>query len=238
MQPEYLARLSEPVQHFVREVEDDAGVEIIVIPDIKQNEGGTTGQGNLAADIGAKRIHLFAPTTGYLPDGGVRHEVLHAWRFHVMGVPKLALAEMVNMDMSLSSRLTHIDNAIEHVIIVPIELRLHPERRDHWERVMRDACSDLPNVPERDLRLALCLHWTFLRHVMPDSPSFALTRDFASKHAMLEIADAFADRFISSMGSKAEIVRRLFELFPDLPRNRSALEYINSRTGTRQEAIP
>lgn len=42
MQPEYFARLSEPVQQFILEVEEGAGVDIKVVPDPNQNEGGTT----------------------------------------------------------------------------------------------------------------------------------------------------------------------------------------------------
>lgn len=77
MQPEYLDLLSESVQQFILEVEKGAGVEIKVIPHIKQNEGGTTGQGKLAININSQNIQLFAPTNGYFPDGAVRHEVLH-----------------------------------------------------------------------------------------------------------------------------------------------------------------
>lgn len=39
MQPEYLARLSEPLRAFVQEVEEKAGVLIHVIPSVKQNGG-------------------------------------------------------------------------------------------------------------------------------------------------------------------------------------------------------
>ena len=41
MQPEFLARLSEPVQQFIRDVERDAGIEIIICLDPRQNDGGT-----------------------------------------------------------------------------------------------------------------------------------------------------------------------------------------------------
>jgi hypothetical protein len=77
-----------------------------------------------------------------------------------------------------------------------------------------------------------------LRHVLPDSHSIAIAKDFAIKNALLEMANAFADQFISVLDSKEEIVRHLFRTFPELPRDRAALEYINNRTGTRQEAIP
>lgn len=148
MQPEYLARLSEPVQQFILEVEEGAGVDIKVILDPNQNEGGTTGQGNLAVVIKAQSIQLFAPTNGYFPDGAVLHEVLHVRRFHVEGVPKLALADNEAWDKGFSDALGALDNAIEHIVIVPVELQFRPERRKHWEAVLRNVCSELPDVPE------------------------------------------------------------------------------------------
>lgn len=238
MQPEYLARLSAPVQQFILEVEKGAGVDIKVIPDSKQNEGGTSGQGKLAVEIDAQSVKLFVPTNGYFPDGAVRHEVLHVQRFLVEEVPKLTLADSEEWDKAFSDGLGGLDNAIEHVVIVPVELQFHPDRRQHWEEVMRKACLGLPDAPECEQPLAVCLHWTFLRHVLPDSPSVEIARNFAKEHALLEMADQFADRFMSVATSKEELVRLIFLTFPEIARNRAALEYINKMTGTYQTPIP
>jgi hypothetical protein len=238
MQPEYLARLSEPVQQFILEVEEGAGVDIKVILDPNQNEGGTTGQGKLAVNIKAQSVKLFAPTNGYFPEGAVRHEVLHVQRFNVEGVPKLVLADSEEWDKGFSDALGDLDNAIEHVVIVPVELQFHPERRRHWEAVMQKVCLGLPDVPEGERRLAVCLHWTFLKHVLPDSPQVEVARHFAKEHALLEVADQFADQFMSVAASKEELVRLIFLTFPEIPRNRAALEYINSMIGTCQKPIP
>lgn len=238
MQPEYLARLSQSVQQFIFEVEEGAGIDIEVFLDSKQNEGGPTGQGKLAVVINAQSIQLFAPTNGYFPDGAVRHEVLHVQRFHVEGVPKLALADDEDWDKGFSDALGDLDNAIEHIVIVPVELQFNPERCEHWEVVMRNVCLGLPDVPEGERRLAFCLHWTFLRHVLPSSPQIEIARNFAIEHALLGMADKFSDQFQSVAASKEEIVRILFLTFPEIPKNRAALEYINSMTGTRQTPIP
>ncbi|MES2181944.1 MAG: hypothetical protein V4493_07575 [Pseudomonadota bacterium] len=238
MQTEYLGLLSEPVQQFIHEVEKGAGVDIKVILDLKQNEGGTTGQGKLAIDIDAQSIQLFAPTNGYFPAGAVRHEVLHVQRFHVEGVPKLVLADNEEWDKGFSDGLGNLDNAVEHVVIVPVELQFHPERRTHWEAVIHEVCLGLPNVPEGERRIAVCLHWTFLRHVLPSSPSVDIVRNFANDHALLEMAEHFADQFVAAMASKEEIVSLLYRTFPEIPLNRAALEYINSITGTYQKPIP
>lgn len=238
MQPEYLARLSESVQQFIIGVEKGAGIEIDVIRAPSQNRGGTTGQGKLAVAINARSIQLFAPTNGYFPDGAVRHEVLHVQRFHVEGVPKLALADAEDRNKNYSDGLCALDNAIEHVVIVPVELQFQPERRKHWEAVMQKVCLGLSDVPEDERSLAVCLHWTFLLNVLPGSPSLEIARKFAEQHALLEMADQFADQFISAAASKEELVRLIYLTFPELPKHRAALEYINSITGTRQKPIP
>lgn len=238
MQPDHLARLSEPVQQFIREVEAGAGIEITVILDPKQNEGGTTGQGKLAIVINAHDIQLLAPTNEYFPDGGVRHEMLHVRRIHVEGVPTLALADDQEWDEGFSNALRDFDNAIEHIVIVPEEIHFHPERRDHWEAVMRNVCLELPQVPEGERCLAVCLHWTFLRQVLPNSPPFEIAMQFAKEHELFEIADHFANQFISVLANKEELVRFLFLTFPEIPKHRAALEYLNSMTGTCQKPIP
>lgn len=236
MQTEYLALLSESVKEFVLEVEDAAGIKIQIIQDARLNNGGPTGGGNLEVVINAQRVEIFAPTNGYFPDGAVRHEVLHVERFHLGGVPKIALADAVDWDKSFSDALGAMDNAIEHIDIVPIELELHPERMQHWEAVMTNVCTNLHTVPIAERRLAVCLHWSFMTHVLPDSPNFELLKSYASEYGLSEIATNFSQQFLAS--SKEEKASMLFSAFADiLPRECAALEYINSATGTNQYPI-
>jgi hypothetical protein len=63
-------------------------------------------------------------------------------RFHVDGVPKLTTAARGRGGISPDA-MGHLDNAIEHVALVPWELRLLPERREHWEAVLQGVCSGL-----------------------------------------------------------------------------------------------
>lgn len=198
MQIEHLALLSESVKEFVLEVEVTAGIKIQIIQDARLNNGGPTGGGNLEVVINVQRVEIFAPTNGYFPDGAVRHEVLHVKRFHLDGVPKLVLSDEVDWDKPFSDALGQIDNAIEHIDIVPIELGLHPERRTHWEAVMTNVCANLHTVPDVERRLAVCLHWTFLTHVLPDSPNFQLLESYARECGLVEIATIFSEQFLAS----------------------------------------
>jgi hypothetical protein len=219
-------------------VEEKAGVLIHVIPSVKQNGGGPTGRGKLAIDIDAKRIYLYAPTNDYFPDGAVRHELLHVQRFHVAGVPKLVLAEEEKWDQRFSDALGNLDNAIEHIVIVPIELQSNPERREHWEAVMANVCSDLLNAPKEERDLAVCLHWAFLQQALPDSPQVEVLKAFAMGHGLFEMAVAVAGQLLSALASKEDMVRILFLTFPYISRHRAELEYLSSTMGTRRATIP
>ena len=217
MQPEYLAQLSEPVQRLIFEVERQGRIVIQVEPDASLNDLGPLGNGLLGVEINSRRTRIYAPTNGYFPDGAVCHEVLHVRRFHVDGIPKIVLARAVAFDPGLEAMFTEIDNAIEHLVIVPEELQLHPERRQHWELVAEGVWADADTVSLAERRFAACMHWTFMRHVLPMSPHTDVARTFISKHGLMEDAQRFADRIIESLIDKKALVQHIMDAFPEMP---------------------
>ncbi|WP_157673078.1 hypothetical protein [Curvibacter sp. AEP1-3] len=212
-------------------------MKILVLLDPKLSRGGSGGQGYLAVEINARSVRLFAPSNGYFPDGAVRHEVLHVQRIHGHGVPRLVLAEQEPWDPVFSDALGALDNALEHIVIVPAELQFHPERREHWEAVMANVCLGLLDAPEEERALAGCLHWTFLRHVLPNSPQVAMLGDYLNRYGLLEMADEFAGQVIAVLPSKEEMFRVLCRFFPGYPRQRVAFEYFDKFTGAHQELV-
>jgi hypothetical protein len=240
MQAEYLARLQEAVQAFVHEVEVGAGANIEVIPDSGLNTGGPTGQGKLKIDIEAHCVRLLAPTNGYFPNGGVRHEVLHVKRLLVDGVPRLALSETVDWDPSFENALATVDNALEHLVIVPVELGYHTERRAHWEAVMERTWNvDLPTAHSQlDRRISACLHWTFLRHVLPNSPIVDSAIAAMEAFDLRAEADDFCDQLVPLLADKLSMVQLFFSWFGNIPKDRASVEYLNCITGTTLSPIP
>lgn len=223
MQPQYLARLSEPVREFVLGVKQCSGLEIEVVEESSLSGTGPLGHGRLEVSIEPCRLQLFAPTSGYFPDGAVRHEVLHIQRFHIQRVPKLALA---NGPRCVADRLTAIDNALEHLVIVPLELELHPERKEHWEAVMSDVCGGLRSIPEGKRCLTVCLHWAFLRHVLPDSSQVRVIQEFMHEHGLLAVADEFADQLLAALDNKERMLQVLAQAFPEIERKGAAMMYL------------
>jgi hypothetical protein len=233
MQPEYLTRLSEPVRQSIFEVEEKARIFIQVVTDASLDGLGPLGEGRLEIETNSRRTRLFAPANGYFPDGAVHHEILHVRRFHLEGVPKLVLAETVVFDRGLAEVFTALDNGIEHLVIVPEELRLYPDRRHHWERVMADIWSSANDIPETELRLAVCMHWAFQRHALPASPQLQVAIKFMRRHHVMEQAQLFADQILGALADKEKMISILVTMFPEMPWHSAALEYLRGRTAGR-----
>lgn len=237
----YLNRLSPDVQAFVQEVESAAGVDIEVELDDKLNDGGPLGLGKLKVEIEAQQVSLYAPTNGYFPDGAVRHEALHVRRLLVEDVPRIALAEAVDIaPRGFEASLVSVDNALEHLVIVPIELAHHPERQAHWNAVMtRVWQSDLPKMQSGlDRRIGSCLHWAFLQQVLSTSPVVQDAATFMQGHeGLLAEAEKYSGAALAHLDDKIGLVRHFFSWFPEVDRQLAALEYLSSTTGTRQEVV-
>ncbi len=228
MQAEYLARLSPSLQQFVREVEQHSGMYVNVLLDAKLDTRGPSAEGLLAIEINHRRIRLFAPTHGYFPEGGVRHELLHVQRICVQGIARLKLADEEHWDEDFHSELSDLDNALEHLAIVPVELQFHPERLGHWESIMEGVCLALLRESKADHSLAGCLHWTFLRHLLPDSPSVETLRRYLHQHELLEKANAFSKQILTSLDSKEKMIGVVCSFFPHFPIGRVGFDYFRS----------
>lgn len=240
MQPAHFLRLSQSVRTFVEEVETSSGLSIEVVADTELNTGGPVGRGKLKVNIEARRVRLHVPTNGYFPDGGVRHEILHVNRLLVEGVPRLALAELVDWAPEFERDLVRVDNALEHLVIVPIELQHHPERRAHWDAVMEKVWTvDIAVTPsELNRRIGACLHWTFLRHVLQESETVDAAITLLNLHNLRAEADSFYDKVVPKLDDKLSVVKIFFDWFPEVTRNRAAIEYLNISTGSILSPIP
>ncbi len=216
MQPKYLHLLGDAVKQFVLEVEQDCGMPIDVFEESSLNNTGPLGKGRLEVSIEPYRLRIFAPTNGYFPEGAVRHEVLHIHRFYVEGVPKLVLRNQTRDNRDLAENFTDIDNALEHLVIIPLELQLNPERLEHWDAMATEICRDLEEIPEDARKLAVCMNWTFLSHVLPNSPQTSVMRHFALRHGLLTLAEDFSARLVAVLARKEEMLRVLAQAFPEI----------------------
>lgn len=240
MQTNFMAKLSGPVQQLVLETEAASLITIEVLLNSELNGRGPFRQGMLKVDIESTQVRLHAPTNGYFESGAVCHEVLHVSRLHVEGVPRLALSEDVAFNSSLDAQLAALDNALEHLVIVPKELQYHPERREHWEAdIQRIWSVEFARAGViRSNIIDAFLSWTFIGHVLPDSPSRPDAISLMEAEGLISEAEYFSSRLIERLTDKVAVIQMLFDSFPVLPRDSSAIEHVNYFTGSQISPIP
>jgi len=75
----------------------------------------------------------------HFPNVSVFHELQHIRRVFLEGVPRITACEDFELwSPQLDTALAKLDNNLEHLVIVPRELEVYPERRAYWEiRVQR-----------------------------------------------------------------------------------------------------
>lgn len=102
------------------------------------------------------------------PDSSVLHELLHIRRFAVDDVPQLAVCNAFDFgDPNFETRVTALDNNLEHLFIVPEELSLRPNRRKYWEDRVRDAIKNQV-TSGLDINVHGCdaiVNWVFANHI-------------------------------------------------------------------------
>jgi hypothetical protein len=237
MQAEFLDRLSPEVRALVEALERASGVEVTVSIDAGRAGHGPEGKGILACNIEPQAVSLLTPTTDYFPDGAVVHELLHVRRLLVERVPRISdNVEFGAWHPGLGGYLTDLDNALEHLVIVPEELSLRPERVDHWGGVMATVWSGrLAQVKDaEDQRRWALLHWAFMRHVVPTSAAMAAAVSTLQRLGLTAEADEFYTRLVPKLGAKERAVRVCFDHLR-LPLGAATLEYLDCRTGKTME---
>ena len=237
MQTEYLVRLSLDIRSIAEEVERASGVEVVVRVAPERARNLTDQSAPLACEVHPNGAELIIPTPDYFPDGSVLHELLHVRRFLVDGVPCLKVCESYEpWSPNIRTSLTYHDNCIEHLIIVPEELMRRPERREHWEIVMKQTWKGLAaeGLCEVDRRQAALANWCFIQHVLPDSDALTYARAVLARFGLSDSAQRFSEALIPILSEKEMAVKVWCEHL-GVPLEMISLEYINTHNGTRTE---
>lgn len=235
MQHDYYERLSQDVKVLVDEVEHGCGFQIEVRPDVRRAGLGVDGAGTLACVAEPRNAFIDIPP-GHFPDGAVVHELLHLRRFLLQGVPMLYVDEEQPIGTSAFADGIHkLDNALEHLVIVPIELGYRADRVAYWTRILESIWrQDIPAFPdEEDKARWAKVHWTFVRHVLSDTAVSPLAEQLLQDMGILAEANALHDAVISALAKSKEDATRICLGLLGLPAERVGFEYLDTKRGTR-----
>lgn len=229
MQPEYWHPLSDSLKSLVLSTEAAIGFSIEVVIDSKRTARLTDGYVPMGCEFDTYWAQILAPAGQPLIAGSVYHELLHIRRFLVHGVPRITVSEYYDAwTPQMESAFVMHDNCLEHLVIVPDELALFPERREHWETVMARlwdgiAANEASSIDRTQAALA---NWPFMVQVLPDSPVTALARNVLASLGLEPRARQFCSDLLPVLQDKSTAVRVWFEHL-QLDPKAGALEYLS-----------
>lgn len=154
MNSDYLNRLPSDVRELVTEIERECSIEIGVRVDPARVRERPDRSDTMACDMSEDGATILIPAEDHFPDGSVLHEFLHIQRFLLQGVPRIgADLSWSGWNIDFEQSLTTIDNRLEHLVIVPREIDLRPERTQHFSawrtRKNRVALASREMVPSK-----------------------------------------------------------------------------------------
>ena len=143
MQSEFRNRLRPTERGLVDEIEAHTKFPITVREDASLSDATM----RIVLEFNAATI-LVRSAEDFTP-GGAYHELTHAAMYYLRGVPHLVVCD----DAWTSERehaLLTLDNALEHLCIIPHEIEQFPERRERWVNVMDRHWQRIASLAEAD----------------------------------------------------------------------------------------
>ena len=226
---EYLNRLSPDLQRLVCEVEKKTtlGIDIEV-----RDAPGDRAHGEaapLACIVNESEIRLLVPRGNAFLDGSVLHELLHVQRFLLEGIPTLTVLDDYQ-DPSLEQMFAQVDNNLEHLVIVPREIRQLPGQRRQWiekiSRSLESVASSRLEIADRNF-LAI-FDQSFITTVLHDEGLKNRASTLLAALGLTERAEQFAAAIVPALTKKEAAVQVLVEAFR-LDPSYLCLEYFNSQ---------
>ena len=217
MNIKFSSQLSQDMQTFVIELEENAGVTVEVEVKPSNTSCGSYHE-NLSCEIQSDFAKIITPREDFFPNESVFHEALHIKRFLIQGIPQIIdNPECDGWYPELGSKLLILDNQLEHSVIVPIELQKFPQRMGYWSKIMqRIFQEDLPKIQNMlEMKRDSLIHWAFIEIVMPNDPVRKVAYKFLTKNGLIRYAENFVNEikpFISSKEKLFPIVLNHLEL--------------------------
>jgi hypothetical protein len=173
-----------------------------------------SGEGRQCATADLRPGSLFV----YFPSDsnahGIFHELLHAKLSVLNGVE--ALVAGASHSLQDKEHIGWFNNDLEHVHVIPEEIRIYPEALKYWEGEFRGLISGDAWLPSEDgdvLRqrhVNLLRGWLILPHLAPSSHVTAEYRQHLHDHGWLEGADTMHADVIRARFNKRHAATALF----------------------------
>ncbi|OFV96858.1 MAG: hypothetical protein A3F68_10320 [Acidobacteria bacterium RIFCSPLOWO2_12_FULL_54_10] len=236
MESAYLNRLPNDIRDLVQEIEDAAGIEIEIRIDAARAKRLADDPDPLACEADENGARILIPAPDHFPESSALHELLHIRRFLVDGVPKIVVCED-NWIPQLEKGLLMLDNNLEHLVIIPEELKRRPERRSWWipkfQRILNELSSaKFAHPVERDNHAFVA--WVSIRHVLGEGSLLDNARQILERMDLYDRAERLFEIVAQVPEAKERVTKTWLEHI-GLPLNGICFEYIDIWSRTTDE---
>lgn len=199
----YLSRLPDPVRDVVVRIEAFADSEIQVEVDSRPVEPTDPNPDRLACEVTEHTATIWLRAADVFPTSAVIHELLHIERYWNERIPQI----MPTTDPTGANivNTSAIENALEHLIIVPREEAFGFDPYPYWAETARENWSTYPwpNMTSAWARRKNCLlAWLTVTHLTKDPGLQAQVRLHLRNEGLLADAEAFSKKITCTLPSK------------------------------------
>jgi hypothetical protein len=174
--------------------------------------------------VNREAANLVLRDTSTLVPESVLHELLHIRRVWGDGVPPFKGYSLGN-----DPWLTYIDNALEHLVIVPQEKDYGGGRLDYWRDRMMAAWKEQLYRSDELVRQNCLLGLVSSMRLVDDSELRTLARDVVARKGLTTEAEAFAESALSQLHCKESLVRMTLDALR-IPRNSVYLQNVDPQS--------
>jgi len=138
------------------------------------------------------------------------HEVIHAWRYIVVGEPRLQIV----IDAEKATFPHVLENDLAHIFVIPEELKYYPGALQYWDSLYADLIEPIAGVvsvqrrlgrPSTLFRSDLMRHWLILSSI-PKSASLTRLRAVLDQANYLEDANALYEEVTEAGLDKGRMI--------------------------------
>ena len=230
MDPFYKSRLPANIAGLVDRIEDFAKREIGVAVDDRPVSLTSPNPDRLASNVTHESAKILLRSRDVFDPHSVLHELLHIERLWVERIPQL----LAKYDYQLASITGALENALEHLIIVPREADYGFDPYPYWNDTVRRNWDKYPwpDMKDRSVRRINCLlGWLSASNLVNDPAVREHVEECLKGEGLFDEAERFRARIAEKLSSKVQAISTVVR-FLKSPRDEVhvvRIDVVNSR---------
>lgn len=230
----FKAQLPSDIAALVERIESFATREIAVEVDTRPVSPTSPNPDSLIARVTPTEAAILLRSREIFPPHDVLHELLHIERMWVERVPQLVPIHPHNTRRMIA---TDIENALEHLVIVPREANYGFDPYPYWNETSRRNWAEFPWPAMNDpwwRRKACLLGWLTVFYLVNDPEIKTHVEGCLRKEGLLDEARRFSTRIGEKLDSKPHAQSAVLR-FLQIPKTDFVSVRIEVKNGTHEE---